>query len=166
MPKNGSDKCFTVLLLPSKTSCTKSTPTSAKGAISRIPRNDINNERSPSPGCFWGDHFILRAHGKQITNSFSNFCQLFVNEKWTSAFVIPISFFKFTEKRMAGWYTHSKTTKKEQFNIFPFFQRKIAKIYLTLFCYFSVQLPNTDNAIANPNSIALQQIPKSEEATS
>ena len=69
---------------------------------------------------------------------------------------------------MAEWYTHSKTIdrRKNQFKIFPFFQRKIAKIYLTLFCYFSVQLPNTDNAIANPNSIPLQQIPKSEEATS
>ena len=79
--------------------------------------------------------------------------------------------FKFTEKRMAEWYTHSKTIdrlrrRKNKFKISPFFQRKIAKIYLTLFCYFSVQLPNTDNGIANPNSIALQQIPKSEEATS
>ena len=73
---------------------------------------------------------------------------------------------------MAGWYTHSKTTKKEQFNIFPFFQRKIAKIYLTLFCYFSVQVPNSandndnDNDNPNRNQIRLQQTRGKEEATS
>ena len=29
----------------------------------------INNECSPPPGCFWGDHFILRAHGIRFPTS-------------------------------------------------------------------------------------------------
>ena len=63
-----SNKPFTVLLLPGKKSCTKSMPTSTKAAISRV-----------SPQVLLRNHFILRAHGKQLRNSFSNFCQLFVN---------------------------------------------------------------------------------------
>ena len=33
------------------------------------------------------------------------------NKKRNSALVIPISFCKFTEKRMAEWYTHSDGTE-------------------------------------------------------